>query len=76
MAIKGSWKRMVRSYSKKANYTILLIVTIEAKLDIGFFAASLISKPTLPLKIAVGGFAAGTLIFVFPLYYMAVMGRN
>jgi len=30
----------------------------------------------LPFKIAVAGFIAGTLIFVGPLYYMAVKGRN
>jgi len=31
---------------------------------------------SLPLKISIGGFLTGTLIFVFPLYYMAVNGRN
>lgn len=40
------------------------------------FCASLIPTMSLGLKLSIAGFLVGNLIFVIPLYYMAINGRN
>lgn len=36
----------------------------------------MITTPTLPLKIAAGGFILGQLLFIAPLFYQAINGRD
>jgi len=36
----------------------------------------MIAKPSIPLKIATGGFILGQLLFVSPLFYQSVKGRT
>jgi uncharacterized membrane protein YgdD (TMEM256/DUF423 family) len=43
---------------------------------VAFFASSLISVPSLPLKIAAGAFVAGQLLFVLPMYIAAINGKH
>lgn len=42
----------------------------------GLFATSAITSPSLASFIAAGGFVVGLLVFVAPLYYIAVQDHN
>ena len=42
----------------------------------GLLASSLITTPSIPLKIATGGFILAQLLFVAPLFYQAAKGRS
>jgi len=46
-----------------------------ANLALGLFGCSLISGPSIPLKIAAGGFIVGQLLFIAPLYISAIKGK-
>jgi hypothetical protein len=76
MDIKVNLMKMELHCFIKDSYIIYLIVDYAFYVDFGLFASCLISPTSLPLKIAIGGFVGGILIFVCPLYYMAVKGRN
>lgn len=43
---------------------------------LGLIACSLVGTPGIALKIASGGFILGQLLFVGPIYYNAINGRN
>jgi uncharacterized membrane protein YgdD (TMEM256/DUF423 family) len=43
---------------------------------LGLFACSMIAKPSLPLKIAAGGFIVGQLFFIAPIFIQAIKGRD
>lgn len=43
---------------------------------LGLFATSTITAPSLASFIATGGFLVGLLVFVAPLYYIAVQDHN
>lgn len=43
---------------------------------LGLFGCSLVSVPTIPLKVAAGCFILGQLLFIAPLYIQAIKGRD
>ncbi len=45
-------------------------------LALGLFGCSLIASPSIPLKIAAGGFIIGQLLFIAPLYVSAIKGKQ
>lgn len=45
-------------------------------LALGLFGCSLISTPSIPLKIAAGGFIVGQLLFIAPLYVSSIKGKE
>lgn len=45
-------------------------------LALGLFGCSLIASPSIPLKIAAGGFIVGQLLFIAPLYASAIKGKQ
>lgn len=43
---------------------------------LAFLGCSLIAKSSIPLKIAIGAFIVGQVLFVAPLYYTAVTDKK
>ena len=76
MDIKENWMKLVLSTSIKLRSIISSIVNLPSFIDFGLFCSCLVAPASLPFKIAVGGFIGGNLIFVAPLYYMAIQGTN
>ena len=73
---KGKLDEQGTMYFNKAQIYHLINSNTSTMLDFGLFCTCMVSPASLPFKIALGGFIGGNLIFVAPLYYMAINGRN
>ena len=64
--------------SIKLSYIIFPIVrpSVMYFLDLGIVCCSFVAANSIAFKIALGGFIGGSLLFVAPLYWMAINGRN
>ena len=68
--------RIVLHFFIKLNSTTPPIVSVLSYLALGLIASSLVSSASIPLKIAGAGFILGQLLFVGPLFYQAINGRD
>ena len=76
MGMLDNLTRIVLHFFIKLNSTTPPIVSVLSYLALGLIASSLVSSASIPLKIAGTGFILGQLLFVGPLFYQAINGRD